>query len=107
MSFSTCSAVMSIESGVIDMFPLSIAAKSQVVLKNTGEWLKSMLPDDPESTILKRLKRPKDGEGEEPAPGQKSDATPPGPARNSGEGYARNDRTDMRQLIETRVAPAR
>jgi membrane protein required for colicin V production len=82
-------------------------AKSRVVLAGTGDWLKSMLPDDPESTILKRLKRPKDGEGEEPAPGQKSDATPPGPARNSGEGYARADRTDMRQLIETRAAPAR
>ncbi len=80
-------------------------AKSRVVLAGTGDWLKSMLPDDPESTILKRLKRPKDGEGEEPAPGQKSDLTPP--ARNSGEGYARADRTDMRQLIETRAAPAR
>jgi membrane protein required for colicin V production len=85
-------------------------AKSQVVLKNTGDWLKSMLPDDPESTILKRLKRPKDGEGEEPAPPagqQKSDSSAPDPSRNSGEGYARTDRTDMRQLIETRAAPAR
>src|SRR2546421_3044576 len=34
-------------------------AKSKVVLQSTGEWLMSMLPDDPESTILKRLKRPK------------------------------------------------
>ena len=33
-------------------------AKSKVVLSGTGDWLKSMLPDDPESTILKRLKRP-------------------------------------------------
>ena len=41
------------------------AAKSRVVLASTGDWLKSMLPDDPENTILKRLKRPKDGEGEE------------------------------------------
>ena len=40
-------------------------AKSRVVLAGTGDWLKSMLPDDPESTILKRLKRPKDGEGED------------------------------------------
>ena len=34
-------------------------AKSKVVLQSTGDWLISMLPDDPESTILKRLKRPK------------------------------------------------
>src|SRR5262250_3634328 len=41
-------------------------AKSKVVLKGTGDWLMSMLPDDPESTILKRLKRPKGGEEQEP-----------------------------------------
>jgi membrane protein required for colicin V production len=34
------------------------------VLQSTGDWLISMLPDDPESTILKRLKRPKPDEGE-------------------------------------------
>src|SRR5205085_4789189 len=34
-------------------------AKSKVVLKGTGDWLMSMLPEDPENTILKRLKRPK------------------------------------------------
>ncbi len=33
-------------------------AKSKVVLQSTGEWLKSMLPDNPEQTILKKLKRP-------------------------------------------------
>ena len=31
-------------------------AKSRVVLTGTGQWLMSMLPEDPESTILKRLK---------------------------------------------------
>ena len=39
-------------------------AKSKVVLQSTGDWLMSMLPDDPESTILKRLKRPKPDDGE-------------------------------------------
>jgi len=34
-------------------------AKSLVVLKKTGDTLMSMLPEDPENTILKRLKRPK------------------------------------------------
>src|ERR1700688_283523 len=45
-------------------------AKSRVVLQSTGDWLMSMLPDDPENTILKRLKRPRP-EDSEPA-----DATP-------------------------------
>jgi len=43
------------------------SAKSRVVLQGTGQWIMSMLPDDPESTILKRLKRPKGDE--EPADG--------------------------------------
>src|SRR5208282_708235 len=48
-------------------------AKSKVVLQSTGQWLMSMLPDDPESTILKRLKRQKPEEQEPPdsAPDQK------------------------------------
>lgn len=84
-------------------------AKSRVMLAGTGDWLKSMLPDDPENTILKRLKRPKDGESEEqPQPGQRSDKTPSSIGNgggNSGEGYARSDRTGMNQLIEGRAAP--
>jgi membrane protein required for colicin V production len=34
------------------------SAKSRVVLAGTGQWLISMLPEDPESTILNRLKKP-------------------------------------------------
>src|SRR5271167_4359544 len=46
------------------------SAKSRVVLTGTGQWLMSMLPEDPESTILKRLKkqRPEDTETPENAP---------------------------------------
>src|SRR6266508_1182511 len=54
-------------------------AKSRVVLQGTGQWLMSMLPDDPESTILKRLKRPK-GDEQEPQdapPGERSDLGAP------------------------------
>jgi membrane protein required for colicin V production len=50
------------------------------VLQSTGQWLMSMLPDDPESTILKRLKRPKPEDQDAPpdaAPGQKSELQPP------------------------------
>src|SRR5271167_1248599 len=51
------------------------SAKSRVVLTGTGQWLMSMLPEDPEGTILKRLKkqRPEDTETLETAPGQRSE----------------------------------
>jgi membrane protein required for colicin V production len=55
-------------------------AKSKVVLQSTGDWLMSMLPDDPESTILKRFKKPQpeDSEPAEAPPGQRGslDALP-------------------------------
>ena len=85
-------------------------AKSRVVLASTGDWLKSMLPDDPESTILKRLKKPREEGVEEPAAGQRSDNAGPAAARIEGqasEGYGRSDRSDMRSLVETKVTPAR
>src|SRR6185437_8641768 len=53
-------------------------AKSKVVLQSTGQWLMSMLPDDPESTILKRLKRqkPEDQEPPDASPDRKSELAP-------------------------------
>jgi len=48
------------------------SAKSRVVLQGTGDWLISMLPEDPENTILKRFKKPKPDEEEPPTPGQRS-----------------------------------
>src|ERR1700722_1063294 len=42
------------------------SAKSRVVLAGTGQWLMSMLPEDPESTILKRLKRPRPEDTDNP-----------------------------------------
>ncbi|MGN6573287.1 MAG: CvpA family protein [Pseudolabrys sp.] len=50
-------------------------AKSKVVLQSTGQWLMGMLPDDPESTILKRLKKPKpeDQEGADGPPDNRSE----------------------------------
>jgi membrane protein required for colicin V production len=52
------------------------SAKSKVVLQSTGQWLMSMLPDDPESTILRRLKRqkPEDQEPPDTAPDQQQPA---------------------------------
>jgi membrane protein required for colicin V production len=54
------------------------SAKSKLVLQNTGQWLMSMLPDDPESTILKRLKRPKQEDQDAPdaSPDQRSELPP-------------------------------
>jgi membrane protein required for colicin V production len=55
------------------------SAKSKLVLQNTGQWLMSMLPDDPESTILKRLKKPKpdDQDTPETSPDRRSELVPP------------------------------
>jgi membrane protein required for colicin V production len=41
-------------------------AKSRVVLSSTGDWIKAQLPDDPENTILKKLKRPKPEDTDNP-----------------------------------------
>jgi membrane protein required for colicin V production len=86
-------------------------AKSKVVLQGTGDWLKSMLPDDPESTILKRLKRPK-GDEQDPqdtAPDTRSELGKPADTMRGAEltGYERSDRDEMRQLIESKAATAR
>jgi membrane protein required for colicin V production len=77
-------------------------AKSKVVLSGTGDWLKSMLPDDPESTILKRLKRPRPEDGEEPPAEQRSEN-----GRGETQGYIRSDRASMQRLIDGKAAPAR
>jgi len=82
-------------------------AKSKVVLQGTGQWLMSMLPDDPESTILKRLRRPR-GDEQEPQdlpPDQRSDRDAPGSTETTG--YGRSDRAGMQQLIQDRTATAR
>ena len=88
-------------------------AKSKVVLQSTGDWLKAMLPDDPESTILKKLKRPKGDETDAPdgAPAEtRSDlgsVTGSVPIGSDPSRYVRNDRDGMRQLIEGKPATAR
>lgn len=86
-------------------------ARSKPVLQGTGDWLLSVLPDDPESTILKRLKRPKTGDEAVPpaetapaAPGQRSSLH--SPARLAGSqgtesSYKRTDRQGFDQLIES------
>jgi membrane protein required for colicin V production len=82
------------------------SAKSLGMLQSTGNWLMEKLPDDPESTILKKFKRQKGGD-EAPAeaapPAKRTDA----PADNNNivtgaidGGYAKAERDRLRQLIE-------
>ncbi|HEY5279697.1 MAG TPA: CvpA family protein [Pseudolabrys sp.] len=61
-------------------------AKSKVVLQSTGQWLMGMLPDDPESTILKKLKKPKPDDQDAPdgPPDNRSQLSGPVLANNSG-----------------------
>jgi membrane protein required for colicin V production len=47
-------------------------AKSRVVLQGTGDWLMSMLPEDLDSAISKRLRKPKPEDEEQPPPAQRS-----------------------------------
>lgn len=81
------------------------SAKSRVVLKSTGDWIISMLPDDPENTILKRFKKPKGDEGDpqDGAPDRRSGVNQGG-SRPELVGYDRPDRVGMRQLIESKAA---
>jgi membrane protein required for colicin V production len=79
------------------------SAKSRVVLAGTGQWLMSMLPDDPESTILKKLKRPRPDDVDTPdtAPGQHGELS--NPADNLADAsYDRGGRIGMWHLVEAK-----
>src|ERR1700691_1710400 len=70
-------------------------AKSRVVLQGTGDWLMSLLPDDPENTILKRFKKNKPDD-------EQTDTDPAAPA--SGDGYSKPARDSLKKLIEKPAA---
>jgi membrane protein required for colicin V production len=85
-------------------------ARSLPVLESTKNWLLSVLPDDPEGTILKRLKKPKDGEDSAPAevpgtaPGQRSSLGSPAQVATGAKtesSYKRGDRQGFDQLLES------
>jgi membrane protein required for colicin V production len=87
-------------------------AKSKIVLQGTGEWLKAQLPDDPESTILKRLKkpRPEDQEPQDAAPGPDRSGFDLRPDRNrhaGGYGGLDPDRPAGQQFVNPGMAQAR
>src|SRR3981189_1304821 len=70
-------------------------AKSRMVLQGTGDWLMSLLPDDPENTILKRFKKNKPDD-------EQTDAEPATPA--TGDGYTKPARDSLKKLIEKPAA---
>jgi membrane protein required for colicin V production len=70
-------------------------AKSRTVLDGTGQWLMSLLPDDPENTILKRFKKNKPDD-------EQTDTEPGAPA--SGDGYSKPARDSLKKLIEKPAA---
>jgi len=72
-----------------------VAAKSRTMLDSTGEWLKGLLPDDPENTILKRFKKNKPED-------EQTDADQAAPG--SGDGYSRPARDSLKKLIEKPAA---
>src|SRR5712672_1823129 len=72
-------------------------AKSKVVLQSTGDWLMSMLPEDPENTILKRLKRPKPEEEPQDAQPEQRGSLGGSPREAS---YGQSDRSQMQRLIQ-------
>ena len=66
------------------------SAKSRVVLDSTGNWLMSLLPDDPENTILKRFKKTRPDD-------EPTDAESVAP---TGESYSKSARDGLKKLIE-------
>ncbi|MFG1480089.1 CvpA family protein [Xanthobacter sp. V4C-4] len=93
-------------------------AKSRPALQSAGDWLMAQLPDDPENTILNKLKKPPAAdEGEAPAApagGQRSDSTGSGLGGKAagavqGQGtpgaasasYRRADQQGFDQLLES------
>jgi len=94
-------------------------ARSRPILQSTGDWLKSVLPDDPENAILQRLRKPRGDEQQVPPSNTNPAPTPPGRTqrgvdKNSSQAntnstepaYKRNDRAGFNQLIESTRAPS-
>ena len=67
-------------------------AKSRAVLDASGEWLKGLLPDDPENTILKKFKKNKPEDDQTDA-----ESAQPG---SGGDGYNKSARDGLKKLID-------
>jgi membrane protein required for colicin V production len=69
-------------------------AKSLTVLNSTGVWLQSLLPDDPENTILNKLKKNKPD----------ADQSDTEPASPGSDGYSKPARDGLKKLIDGKPA---
>jgi membrane protein required for colicin V production len=80
-------------------------AKSQVVLQSTGEALMSMMPDVEAWWQQRKQRLREDGEPQDTSPDQRSgfNRVPEGSRAESAR-YDRSERTDLRQLIESKAA---
>jgi membrane protein required for colicin V production len=84
-------------------------AKSRVVLKGTGQWLQSLLPEDLDKYLSGVLKKRGPGDEEVPVdapPDRRSDTVPAatGSTRSDLQGYDRGDRNNMHQLIDSKAS---
>jgi membrane protein required for colicin V production len=70
-------------------------AKSLTMLQSTGNWLMTLLPDDPENTILKRFKKNKPDE-------EQTDSDPATPGNTDG--YTKPARDSLKKLIDGKPA---
>jgi membrane protein required for colicin V production len=79
-------------------------AKSLEVLNKTGEWLQALLPQDMDNYLSQWFKKRQKDEPDAPeaTPGQRSDSASPDLTGSTAAraGYPREDRTDLRQLID-------
>lgn len=91
-------------------------ARTKPFLVAAGEQLMGLLPDDPESTLLKKLKPPKGGSDEGPAEDDVKPAPAPQPgaapapqrrtdAAPQGSGVAQNDRRNLENLLQRNGTP--
>jgi len=89
-------------------------AKTKSMLETSGAWIKSLLPEDPESVINELKQRKGDGtvptETVPPAPDKKTEATPPANrAETTGSigGYNASDKQGIQRLLEGQAAQKR
>src|ERR1700739_1642472 len=66
-------------------------AKSRTVMDSTADWLKGLLPDDPESTILKRFKKNNPDD-------EQTDTDPA--AAPTGDGYSKPARDSPKKRVQ-------
>lgn len=73
-------------------------AKSYTVLKSTGDWIVSLLPDDPEAVYRNMRNKQRQGAGSDVAPTRRTDAQLRDPTEDTS--YQRTDRQNLDRLVQ-------